>query len=96
MPQPLHAFRIVVTTKYEKDPAPHYTPVFQIEGQPDIELFRELKQIRREYNDAMQRTVRVDTDDEEHPVNDTPTSDELPPGAEPVERANKDGDELPF
>ena len=98
IPAPLHTFQLTITTKYETEPAPHYLPVFQIERQIDIELFRRVKQLRQELNERMTRTVQVDTADDEHPAhNDMPTADpggELPPGVEPVNTAPQD--ELPY
>lgn len=81
---PLHALMVRVTTKYESDPAPHYTPTFEIEGQAPVDLFLKLKAMRQEMKSIMQATSRIDTHDDEHPAA-TPTEySELPEGVDPI------------
>jgi len=94
---PVHALLVRVTTRYESEPAPYYTPTFQIEGQIGVELFRTLKALRQENTVRLSKTAEVDTaDDEAHnaasrPVGNDPGG-ELPVGVTPV----RDDEGLPF
>lgn len=94
---PVHALKIRVTTRYESEPAPYYTPCFQIEGQVSLEMFRTLKGIRQENAVRLIKTAEVDApDDEPHNGHARPAGNdpggELPPGAARV----VDDERLPF
>lgn len=97
---PYHALMVRVTTKYQPEPAPHYTPNFIVEKQVEIDDFRRMKSLRREMNDNLKRATEVDTVDEEHHggMNTADPGGEVPPGVDTVETAEtaQHDDGLPF
>lgn len=97
---PPHFMRVRITSEYQRDPQPHYTPVFTVDSQLDPEQIINAKTTRTGFADMFKKTVAtVDTADDDFHGNATGVADpggELPKGVAAVGSQSSGDDDLPF
>ena len=89
-PIPIHFMKVLVTTKYESDPLPHFIPIIQIIETASSDVIKLLKDTRESFSDSFNKTVeQVDVAaEEDQTIEDTEAEvvgSELPPGVASVE-----------
>ncbi len=89
--QPLHSFKIRVTSSYKSEPQPHFVPVFELGDQIDLESFKRIREVRQSWRGAYNEAVEADESPDNGNVHDTTYDDgdgggegELPEGVTPV------------